>query len=105
MHKYRENRYVLSKSLKQSVYTDGRVSDEIRERVPGAGNWNGTTAVSVEPVAIEVLHWRCIVKLYDRPMIINDMRLTCPSLQKTGDVIELPFGVVSGVGPRNGILD
>ena len=28
-----------------------------------------------------------------------------PIPAKTGDVIELPFGVVSGVGPRNGILD
>jgi len=39
--------------MSERVCTDGRVSDEIRERVPdcGAGNWEGPTAISVEPVA------------------------------------------------------
>jgi len=37
----------------ERVCTDGRVPDEILERVPdcGTGNWKGPTAVSVEPVA------------------------------------------------------
>ena len=37
----------------ETVCTDGRVPDEIQERVSGcgAGNWKGPTAVSVEPVA------------------------------------------------------
>jgi len=48
MHKYRANRYVLSKRLKESALMVGS-----RERVPdfGAGNWKGPTAVSVEPIA------------------------------------------------------
>jgi len=52
MHQYRANRYVLRKTSER-VCTDGRVWDEIWERVSdfGAGNWKGPTAVSVEPVA------------------------------------------------------
>jgi len=35
--------------MSERVCTDGRVPDEIRERVPdcGAGNWKGPTAVSI----------------------------------------------------------
>ena len=44
---------VRFKQKSETVCTDGRVPDEIWERVPdfGAGNWRGPTAVSVEPVA------------------------------------------------------
>ena len=43
---------VRFKQTSETVCTDGRVPDKIRERVPdcGAGNWKGPTAVSVEPV-------------------------------------------------------
>jgi len=45
--------HVRFKQTSERDCTDGRVPDEIRERVPdcGASNWKGQTAVSVEPVA------------------------------------------------------
>jgi len=55
---------VRFKQTSETVCTDGRILDEIRERVPdcGAGDWEGTAVVSVETVAIEVLQvadgWR-----------------------------------------------
>ena len=53
MHKYPANKYFLSVYTSETLCIDGRVSDEIREKVPdcGAGDWKSKAAVSVETVA------------------------------------------------------
>jgi len=50
------SKQVHFKKTSKTLCTDGRVPDEVRERVPdyGAGNWKDTTAVSVEPVSVKL---------------------------------------------------